>query len=1605
MIQQRFQIALPFLLALLLSAGLCATATDVEPVAIVASGNCGADVAWELDSEGTLTVSGHGPMDHMYLSWDSYQDQIQSVIIYDGVTHIAEEAFAYCRNLADVTIPSSVTSIGAMAFIMCDSLRFVQIPSGVTMIGELAFAWCNDLTSVVIPKSVVSIGDGAFASQNMLLAEVSTENPIFMSIDGILFETMDDGSLKLHQYPAQKRDVSYDIPTSVTEIGKFAFSHCANLKSVSLPGNLSSIGHRAFESAGLISATIDEGVTTLGSAMFYGCDKLSRVTIPQSVTQIDDEAFYACDALEDIYYVGSERDWSAIKFSEGNDALLSATIHFNAPSVWHTVHFETTDAQFGAFGSQRVKDGETAIMPPVPEFEGYTFKGWYLGGQPYDFTVPVTRDITLIGVWEATKPDAPLYNRPIIRVSNVEALPGSTVRLSISLENNPGIISMSLFISYDERLSLEDVDASRLEGDVTFSEDKTCNPYAIVWMDALTNANYTYEGEIITLAFKVDERSAEGFYSVAVHSDDDIFNTDLKTVAFETVDGGIYVAESADTETYTVQFSANGGYVAPEDASKAVVNGRTYGQLPVAQGNGIFAGWFTEASGGIEITSETRVNLTANQTLYAHWSPLPVMPPTITTSEACNIGKRTAVLPCKLEHNGGDPLVKIEFIYWNKLDAVQYVATVDKADAFSVEVSNLSPDSDYYFYAKASNSAGEGLGNICSFHTESVTEPMSISLSPTYLSLSPGDSFQLLPTILPASADNQGILWSSSDESVVRVNDGKLEAVGAGDARVIATTEVKRLTATCVVQVASQPDITGAFDFSEWNMVSNTGAHADYGFDINTATEGGNFIIATAYLARWNGAVMEENDAYPRTFGNVADFYQRRDSDIHVQEALWIPPRKTILQSSTETDAAVLADTDAAYLDGTSDNSEIKSAIMTYGAVYESFVVYQPYFNADKSSYYYPPQGRADNGGHAVTVVGWDDNYDASNFRIKPPANGAFLCKNSWGTGSGTDGYFYVSYYDRYFGKRNGGAVFPSVERKTNYNTIYQYDTLGPCSALEFQNSAYAANVFPQKGNTLNQDELLRAVSFYTKDKNTSYEIYIVTDYKDSTSLSAKGAAIASGSIRDMGYHTVKLEKSVPLNKGTRFAVIVRLSLHAGTSGIYYEYPLEGYSSKARANPDESYYSMNGMDWVDLTTKISNANFCVKAFADNGRASLSGTLFGAVDNAGRAYASEKVYAPQEALSKGIPVNEAFLSWLEMHQTESASLLDSDNHATGEIPSVVSAGENTISFIEGAVLPSQYDLREEQCVSPVKDQGTWSSCWTFATYGSLESCLLKKSKLTSLSGLDGTSVLDRLADVEQNGVKIERILFDRESLIMAVGSERRLNLSFVPSNATNSGVIWFSSDDQIAVVDSGGTVTAKAIGTVVVYAATEDGQHETECQITVKATANIASLSLEAHDISQVVGEIFMLGYTILPEEASEQELVWESDSPSVVSVNQNGRLEALSPGLARVTVTSKDGMKSDSCVIHVSPEDVATISHVSIEDNTVTVQVISAPNNAILWCAVYREDGKMLGVLLEPFGGQRKHSFICDGTNRNYVKVFLTDENITPLCECVERFF
>lgn len=334
-------------------------------------------------------------------------------------------------------------------------------------------------------------------------------------------------------------------------------------------------------------------------------------------------------------------------------------------------------------------------------------------------------------------------------------------------------------------------------------------------------------------------------------------------------------------------------------------------------------------------------------------------------------------------------------------------------------------------------------------------------------------------------------------------------------------------------------------------------------FNVNQY-DGGEYTMGMAYLAAWQGPVYEKDDPY---------------GDGAVDESL--SPVKHVQEIR--------------IIDG-KDYQGIKEAVFKYGGVQTSLYSNissskgnSKYFNKDTNAYCYMGSEKPN---HDVVIIGWDDNYPKENFSVDLEGDGAFICQNSWGNEFGDDGFFYVSYYDTNIGTHN--EVYTGVENPDNYDNIYQSDLCGWVGKMGYdKEDMYGANVF-----TATSDQNIKAASFYATASDTSYELYIVNDFKDEYSF-ADRKKVAEGTLENAGYYTIKFDEEVPVTEGERYAVVLHINTPESTHPMAIEYDSgESYLKDVDLDDGEGYISYDGAAFINVKEK-QDCNLCIKAFSDN----------------------------------------------------------------------------------------------------------------------------------------------------------------------------------------------------------------------------------------------------------------------------------------------------------------------------------------------------------------------------------------------------------------------
>ncbi len=361
-------------------------------------GTCNENITWSLYDSGELVINGSGDIPDYSSSdsapWNSYRSSIESVTINQGITSIGEYAFYNLKELKEAVIAPGITTIKFASFSECKKLTTIEIPDSVKSIGSNAFNNCNNLaamyymgteeawnavsidalndklknsTKIFVPKGNILIKydanggtGGPFGSSaspnssNVLIpntvpekeaglfsgwasakdaatAEYQPGDSISVGEDNItlyavwqiggtcgtnlMWELKDNGTLEITGtgkmddfqsdsmpwYDVRQNIISVTIEDGVTSIGTQAFRGCSNLASITISDSVTSIGNSAFyECVNLLSVKIPQGVTTIANHTFCDCACLASVDIPDSVTSIGNHAFNNCSSLTSI---------------------------------------------------------------------------------------------------------------------------------------------------------------------------------------------------------------------------------------------------------------------------------------------------------------------------------------------------------------------------------------------------------------------------------------------------------------------------------------------------------------------------------------------------------------------------------------------------------------------------------------------------------------------------------------------------------------------------------------------------------------------------------------------------------------------------------------------------------------------------------------------------------------------------------------------------------------------------------------------------------------------------------------------------------------------------------------------------------------------------------------------------------------------------------------------------------------------------------------------------------------------------------------------------------------------------------------------------------
>ena len=283
------------------------------------------------------------------------------------------------------------------------------------------------------------------------------------------------------------------------------------------------------------------------------------------------------------------------------------------------------------------------------------------------------------------------------------------------------------------------------------------------------------------------------------------------------------------------------------------------------------------------------------------------------------------------------------------------------------------------------------------------------------------------------------------------------------------------------------------------------------------------------------------------------------------------------------------------------DKTSVKNAVLKYGAVMSGYYDDKKYLSTDSNSYYLNEKLGQN---HAITIVGWDDNYpiDKFNGAAKPASKGAWLVKNSWGDYNSEHGYMWISYEDKNILSYTDNYSITEVKEDKGQK-IYQHEYSMTASLAD--NTLTTANVFD-----FGKNEALQGVMFASDSIGAKYEIYLIPINGNEAINYNNRILLKTGTVPYSGYITEEIS-NFPLATG-KGAIAVRIDNRANNrkSKIAMEMNVKGYDMfRAKANIGQSYV-LRGGTFIDLN-KMSGyapANLVIKGITKSyqGGKSLAG---------------------------------------------------------------------------------------------------------------------------------------------------------------------------------------------------------------------------------------------------------------------------------------------------------------------------------------------------------------------------------------------------------------
>jgi len=275
--------------------------------------------------------------------------------------------------------------------------------------------------------------------------------------------------------------------------------------------------------------------------------------------------------------------------------------------------------------------------------------------------------------------------------------------------------------------------------------------------------------------------------------------------------------------------------------------------------------------------------------------------------------------------------------------------------------------------------------------------------------------------------------------------------------------------------------------------------------------------------------------------------------------------------------------------------------------------------------------------------------------------------------------------------------------------------------------------------------------------------------------------------------------------------------------------------------------------------------------------------------------------------------------------------------------------------------------------------------------------------SSITNISNISEQSSMSSMTTKTIRPTKITLNKKSTSINVGSSETLT----PTTATNQNVTWKSSNTKIATVDSSGLITGIKAGKANITVTTIDGKKKATCKVTIKTApiVKVTGISLDKSSMTINVGDTETLIPTITPDNATSQNITWESSNEEIAIVDSEGNITGLKSGNATITSITKDGNKKATCEITVvAVEDdtpIVNVESVSLDRKTISMKIgenetltaIITPNDATNKNLIWNSSNE--SVLTVDQNGR----IVAVGSGTSNITVTSIDGNKTDICE------